>query len=65
MFRIFSYGFIFGAFLGLFIDAWLAYDMGGWMWYWWNFAVTPFIFTAWGLVFIAVKYTWDRFNRSA
>ena len=32
---------------------------------WWNFAISPFIFTAWGLVFMAVKYVWGKFRGSS
>ena len=65
MFRVFSYGFIIGTFLGLFIDAYLAHKQGGWTWQWWNFAISPFIFTAWGLIFMAVKYVWSKFRGSS
>ena len=64
MFRVFAYGFIFGTFLGLFIDAYMAYEMGGWTWEWWNFAISPFIFTAWGLAFMLIQYLKDRFFSS-
>ena len=64
MYRIFSHGFIFGAFVGLFIDAYLAYNMGGWTWQWWNFAISPFIFCIWGLIFVAAYAIWKKFAKN-
>ena len=65
MFRTFSHGFIFGAFVGLFIDAWLARGPDGLTWQWWNFAITPFIFCAWGLLFMGVRRLADRLRGSS